>query len=264
MNHIVESYENCKEEDRFTTDCARKVEFITTVRVFDELIGKKARILDCAAGTGAYAFYLADQGYQVTATDITPRHVDYMNEVLKTKPYEMKTGVMDATDLSYFPEDSFDVVLNMGPMYHLINLDAREKCMKECLRVLKKGGLLVTAYISKYFIFPYLINQSQTYLNTDLGEKFLGNGVLQHEDRDCFWTDSYYSSAEEMEQFYQEHQLIVVDHFAQDGISTLIRKNINECSESQFQKWCEYHYQTCREKSILGTSNHVIIVGRKE
>ena len=43
-------------------------------------------ILDCAAGTGAYAFYLADKGHNVTATDITPRHIKIINEQLKDKP----------------------------------------------------------------------------------------------------------------------------------------------------------------------------------
>ena len=69
-NYVVESYENYKEEDRLTTNNARKIEFITTTRIFDELFRNHSKILDCAAGTGAYAFYLADQGYDVTATDM--------------------------------------------------------------------------------------------------------------------------------------------------------------------------------------------------
>lgn len=35
MNYVVESYENYKEEDRLTTNNARKIEFITTTRVLD-------------------------------------------------------------------------------------------------------------------------------------------------------------------------------------------------------------------------------------
>lgn len=62
MDHIVNSYENYREEDRLTTNNARKLEFLTTVRVFNDLFPKQAKILDCAAGTGIYAFYLADRG----------------------------------------------------------------------------------------------------------------------------------------------------------------------------------------------------------
>ena len=85
MNYVVESYENYKEEDRLTTNNARKIEFITTTRVLDEVIDAESKILDCAAGTGVYAFWLADKGHDVTATDITPRHIDIINQTLKTK-----------------------------------------------------------------------------------------------------------------------------------------------------------------------------------
>ena len=151
MNYVVESYENYKEENRLTTNNARKIEFITTTRVLDEVIDAKSRILDCAAGTGIYAFWLADKGHGVTATDITPRHIDIINQTIATKQYSVNTAVLDATDMSCFEDDTFDVVLNMGPFYHLITEKQREKCLKECLRVLRKGGLLVTAYIPRLF-----------------------------------------------------------------------------------------------------------------
>lgn len=115
-NYVVETYERYKEEDRLTTNNARKIEFITTTRIFDELFDNKMKVLDCAAGTGAYSFYLANKGFDVTATDITPRHIDYINQRLKSKEYKMRTAVLDATDMSIFEDESFDVVLNMGPL----------------------------------------------------------------------------------------------------------------------------------------------------
>lgn len=93
MNYVVESYENYKEENRLTTNNARRIEFITT-------------------------------------TDITPRHIDIINQALKNKPYDMDTAVLDATDMSCFADDSFDVVLNMGLFYHLTTEKQREKCIK--------------------------------------------------------------------------------------------------------------------------------------
>lgn len=153
MNYVVDSYENYKEENRLTTNNARKIEFVTTTRVLDEIIHDKSKILDCAAGTGIYSFWLADKGHEVTATDITPRHIEIMNQTLANKNYNMDTAVLDATDMSCFADNSFDIVLNMGPYYHLITEAQREKCMKECIRVLKKGGLLVTAYIPRYYVF---------------------------------------------------------------------------------------------------------------
>lgn len=127
MNYVVESYENYKEEDRLTTNNARKIEFITTTRVLDEVIDAESKILDCAAGTGVYAFWLADKGHDVTATDITPRHIDIINQTIATKQYSMNTAVLNATDMSCFEDDTFDIVLNMGPFYHLLVEQMNEK-----------------------------------------------------------------------------------------------------------------------------------------
>lgn len=142
---VVDFYENYREEERITTNHARRIEFLTTVNKFDKIFNGKSHILDCAAGTGAYAFYLADKGHRITATDITPRHIAYIDERLKEKNYTMNTRVLDATDMSCFADETFDVVLNMGPFYHLTNKEMRQKCLEESLRVLKKGGYLATA-----------------------------------------------------------------------------------------------------------------------
>lgn len=66
--NIINYYENYKEEDRLTTNNARKIEFLTTIHFFEKHFHGKLKILDCAAGTGTYAFYLADKGHQLTAT----------------------------------------------------------------------------------------------------------------------------------------------------------------------------------------------------
>ena len=262
-NYVVESYENYFEENRLSTNNARRIEFLTTVRILDEIITGKKNILDCAAGTGIYSFYLADKGHTVTATDITPRHIDYIQNVLRDKSYNMNTAVLDATNMGIFADESFDVVLNMGPFYHLIQYCDREKCMKESLRVLKKGGLLVTAYIPRYYVFQYVALQDKKYLDRELAKQIIQTGELHHDDEKCFWTDTYYSSCEEMEALYKQHGLKVIDHFAQDGASPLLAEKIDAWNYEEFQTWCDYHYSVCRERSLLGASNHVIIVGEK-
>ena len=127
MNYVVDSYENYKEENRLTTNNARKIEFITTTRVLDEVIDAESKILDCAAGTGVYAFWIADKEPDVTATYITPRHIDIINQTIATKQYSMNTAVLNATDMSCFEDDTFDIVLNMGPFYHLLVEQMKEK-----------------------------------------------------------------------------------------------------------------------------------------
>lgn len=262
-NYVVDNYENYREEERLTTNNARKIEFITTSRIMDEHLNEKMQILDCAAGTGIYSFYLADNGHKVTATDITPRHIEVINKIMQDKEYQMRTAVLDATDMSMFKDESFDVVLNMGPFYHLLTEESRNKCLLESLRVLKKGGLIFTAYIPRYYVFHLAALSDTRYLDRKLAEQIIGTGVLKHNDEKCFWTDTYYSTMSEMEQLYTNNNLYIIDHFAQDGLTPLFSKTIDNWTEHEFKTWCDYHYSVCREKSTLGASNHVVIVGRK-
>lgn len=264
MNYVVESYQNYKEENRLTTNNARKIEFITTARVLSEILPANGKVLDCAAGTGIYAFYFADKGYDVTALDITPRHIDIINEQLKDKDYNMITGVNDATNLSQFEDESFDIVLCMGPIYHITDNILRDKCINECLRVLKKDGCLVVAYISKYFIFPFIATSDKKYLNTQFANQMLGKGIIKHDDPNCFWTDSYYTSPEEMETSFVKNHLQIIDHIAVDGLTPFfLRTEVDAMNDEEFTVWCNYHYSICREKNILGASNHGLIIGRK-
>ena len=261
--HIIQSYENYREEDRLATNKARRIEFLTTVRILDELLDGPKTILDCAAGTGIYSFYYADKGHTVTATDITPRHIEVIRDRLNTKSYKMETAVLDATDMGIFGDESFDVVLNMGPFYHLIEKEDREKCLTESFRVLKKGGLLVTAYIPRFYVFQYVAMQDERYLDSGLAKQLIHTGVLHHDDEKCFWTDTYYSTYEEMEQLYRSYGITVIDHFAQDGITPQFNGKVDNWNDEQFRVWCDYHYSICRERSLLGASNHVVIIGKK-
>lgn len=263
-NYVVDSYENYREEERLTTNNARRIEFLTTARIMEEWIKGSVKILDCAAGTGVYAFHLAELGHQVTATDLTPRHVEVMRETLKKKSYDMETAVMDATDMSRFTDESFDVVLNMGPFYHLLTKEQRQNCLSESLRVLRKGGLLFTTYIPRFYVFQYVAMSDSRYLDARLGKQFVETGVLTHDDEKCFWTDTYYSTKQEMEELYRRNELEVIDHFAQDGLTPLFSAKVDGWDEEAFQVWCAYHYSVCREASLLGASNHVMIVGRKQ
>lgn len=205
MKDVVSYYETYKEEDRLTTNNARKIEFVTTIRILDSIIGGNKNILDCAAGTGRYAFYFADKGHKVTATDITPRHIDYIRNELENKHYSMESFVLDATDMTCFDDETFDVVLN----------------------------------------------------------QIKDTGILKHEDPKCFWTDTYYSSYEDMEELFRKHAIKTVKHFAQDGLLPMLKKKADQWNDEQFKIWCDYHCSVCEEKSIIGMSNHVVIVGRK-
>lgn len=263
MNEVVKSYEAYREEDRLTTNNARRIEFLTTVRALSEHLPPRGRLLDCAAGAGVYALHFAQKGYDVTALDLTPRHIDLVREALKGKPFFMETAVCDATDLSRFEDASFDAVLCMGPIYHLPDASRRAKCLSECARVLRQGGLLAVAYISRFFIYPHRALSDACLLSKPLADKLLGDGAMYANDPENPWTDTWFATPQGMEDALRDTGLAVVDHFAADGLSPMLRERVDALSADDFALWCDYHYQVCREPSLLGCSNHGMVIARK-
>ncbi|GAA3190879.1 GNAT family N-acetyltransferase [Nonomuraea roseoviolacea] len=103
-----------------------------------------ARVLDVGGGTGAHARWLAADGYDVHLVDPVPAHV----EAAAALP-GVTAEVGDARRLRA-PDGSADVVLLLGPLYHLTEAADRARALAEARRVLRPGGVVVAAGISRY------------------------------------------------------------------------------------------------------------------
>jgi ubiquinone/menaquinone biosynthesis C-methylase UbiE len=265
MDNIINFYEKYDEESRLTTNNARKVEFNITTAILNQYIEPNHKILELGAGTGVYSFYYAKKGNEVIATDITPKHVRIIKEKLQEgdKDINLLAEVANATDLSQYEFESFDVVTCLGPMYHLVDDDDRKKCMRESLRVLKAGGILVVAYINKHYVIHSVMTTGKKFFTGDFVDKILSTGVIKEEEKECFWTDAFFTSPTEMESFIKEFNIELVDHVATDGISPLLGNFVDEMNDEEYNTWINYSLNSCREKSILGISNHVLLICRK-
>jgi ubiquinone/menaquinone biosynthesis C-methylase UbiE len=155
MNDFQRYYNSYNEDIRLTRTKAREIEFLTNIEFLNRHISSSGKVLDVGAGTGAYSFYYANNGYDVTALDYADNHVKTMKEKLKdNQDLTMSIDVGNVLDLSRFEDNIFDVVICFGPIYHLRSGDDRIQCISECNRVLKDGGILAVAYISKFHIIP--------------------------------------------------------------------------------------------------------------
>ena len=61
-----------------------------------------------------------------------------------------------ATNLSKFKDESYDIILLFGPMYHLISMEEKIKALQEAKRILKKDGLIFISYcMNEYAIITH-------------------------------------------------------------------------------------------------------------
>jgi SAM-dependent methyltransferase len=114
-------------------------------------------VLDVGGGPGNYATWLAEDGYEVKLIDATPELVE---QARAGEPPAFEAAVGDARDLAE-PDESADAVLLLGPLYHLPARDNRMKALAEAHRVLRPGGLLAAAAISRYTIVIDLLRARQ-------------------------------------------------------------------------------------------------------
>ena len=94
------------------------------------------------AGTGRYSIALAKEGMEVTALDLVESNL----EVLRQNGHgidRLTACQGDAVDLSRFADETFDVTLVLGPLYHLYDAQDVHKAIDEAIRVTKKGGVLL-------------------------------------------------------------------------------------------------------------------------
>lgn len=87
-----------------------------------------------------------DAGYEVEMIDPVPRHVE------QARVAGVAASVGDARDLR-FPDDSFDAVIMLGPLYHLSSREDRLTALREAARVVRSGGVVLTAGLSRYVAF---------------------------------------------------------------------------------------------------------------
>ncbi len=147
---ILQFYEQGREDVRLFDPVRHSgpLEFARTQElILRYLPESSSQVLDIGGGPGAYARWLMELGHGVTLIDPVPLHV----EQARAKGVPSEIGDARSVGAS---TDSVDAVLLLGPLYHLVNRSDRVLAWSEALRVLRKGGLIFAAAISR--LAPYL------------------------------------------------------------------------------------------------------------
>ncbi len=140
MSVIINHYNNYSEDERLSKDYQHQTEYFLTKYWIETNLKEGMKILEIGAGTGAYSIELANNGYEVEAVELVPKNLAILKSKIKTN-MKINAVLGNALDLSMYEDNSFDIVLCLGPLYHL-NEEERKLAIKEAIRVAKKGGYL--------------------------------------------------------------------------------------------------------------------------
>lgn len=176
-------------------------------------------VLDVGGGAGVYASWLADQGHRVGLIEPIPVHVQQAREA----DGRIAAELGDARHLSP-DDDSFDLVLLLGPLYHLLDGDDRVAALSEANRVLRPGGTLIAAGIARFsFLLDLLVVRDQIHEAGLL--ELVAHAVATGEflGGECgFFTNAYLHFPEELSQEIRTARLADPQIFSIEGCGCLV------------------------------------------
>ena len=268
-DEILAFYRKTEETNRLTANPKGQLELLRTQEIITRYLpAPPAVVLDIGGGSGPYACWLAKAGYEVHLVDPVDLHVEQAKEASNRQPEYPIASVSlgDARSLR-FSSESADAVLLLGPLYHLIDKSDRLLALEEAYRVLRSGGVMVAAGISRFasMLDSFFEDRLGNQVHRDIVENDLKTGYHRNlTDNLKYFTDAYLHSpdvlsSEIIEAGFQRQATLAVE-----GPAWLF--------ESFKKYWVDPDLRPMvldiirkveAEPSILGMSAHILAIGTK-
>lgn len=265
----LESYYGKFDEDHRLKTRHGQVEFFVTMKNILAAANEKAlqgqniaaaqsaqplRILDVGAATGAYSVPLSKQGFDVTAVELVKSNL----EKLRAKHEKVKCWQGDARDLHFLDDATFDIVLMLGPLYHLHTEEDKLKALSEASRVAKKGGLIFCAYtMNEYAVTQYCFGQNKIKENIAAGQIDKNFKTISR-DGDLY----SYVRLEDINALQKKSGLERFKIFSPDGPADYMRRELNAMDEETFDLFKNYALEISERPELLGAGSHLVDVLR--
>ena len=254
---VIKHYSTYEEEERLASRHGQ-VEFLTTMKYIRKYLEPGMRVLEIGAGTGRYSLALAREGYRVDALELVEHNIEvFRSKICGTEEVKLIQG--NALDLSGYGDETFDITLSLGPMYHLFEDGKRKQAMKEAVRVTKKGGYIFTAYC---------MNEA-TMLQYTFGKNLLKEYRKKKlVSEDFVWTPNKNDAfslvrTEQIRTLTEGMTVERVELIATDGPTLYMADLVDSMSEEVFAEYMRYHLSVCDRQDLIGASNHTLDILRR-
>ena len=233
------------------------VEYTTAMKYIKRYLKKfkNPQIIDIGAGTGKYSIELANMGYNVTAVELVKHNL----MTIKENSTKINTILGNAINLKKIKDNSYDIVILFGPMYHLISDEDKIKALNEAKRIAKPNGyIFISYYMNEYAIIKhgFMEKKIKESIKNDLVDK---NFHITPKNTDLYSM----VRLEDINKYKNIVGLKRVKILSQDGPTDYIRKYINDLDDEEFSIYINYHLSICERKELLGSSSHILDILKK-
>ncbi len=255
---VSEFYGKYDEQTRLERSRRGQLEFFTTMEYIHRYAGKGTKVLEVGAGTGRYSIALAKEGMDVTAVELVESNLAVLRK--NSEGIEnIRSFQGDATHLERFADNTFDVTLFFGPMYHLYETEDVNKAIDEAIRVTKKGGVMIFAFISVYAImFANYMSGNWAFGEE---ENFTKDYKTKHYKEQLF--TGY--DVVEFEELFKDKPTEWITTAGTDAILESIQATEDfSFTDGDFEAFKKWYLAFAEKRELLGYTNHLIYLCRKK
>jgi ubiquinone/menaquinone biosynthesis C-methylase UbiE len=260
-------YDRAPEESRLEVGASQLEQLRSRELILRHAPEPPTVVLDVGGAAGAYAFWLAERGYDVHLIDAVPRLIQVARD--RNEHAVRRLASCRVADARALPaaDDSTAMVLLLGPLYHLVDAHDRHAALTEAARVLRPGGVLVAAGISRWA--SALDGLAREALRDQDFARIVERDLLDghHEnptDRLDYFTTAYFHRPEDLRTEVTAAGLDVEGLYGVEGPGWILSDLVDRWSDPARR---DVLVQVARalesEPSTLGWSAHLIVVGRK-
>lgn len=234
---VQEIYRRCDESIRLSESKASRVEFLTTVHYIEKYLKPGDRILDIGAGPGAYSLYFSRKGCDVSALELAESNLAAFRRQMRAEDtVDLQQG--NALDLSRYEVQSFDIVLLLGPLYHLHKREDQLHAIEEAKRVCKPGGKLFFAFLSNDSVILTMQQKQPGYLL---------HGAYEKETFRLYDDPFVFHTLPACRELLRNARIAVSHEIAADGVSELLKDMVNNMDEETYRQCLRYHFYICEK-----------------
>lgn len=270
IDEVFEFYNNGAEKGRLERGLG-KVEFYRTKEILKKYItNSKNKIYDIGGGIGIYSSWLSGMNHEVHLLELAPWAVEYAIRNQK----ENNTFIAEVCDARNINRDdeSADIVLLMGPLYHLQNKDDRLRVLKEAKRILKKNGLLFSVGISRFSSTTWALStygKDNNFLDDDIFNNMIDNEIssgihIRPKEYPHFIAQAYFHTPLELQREIESVGFETIQKHAIEGVIW-----ITPCLDEKWEdkksreRLLNVVRHTENEDEIMGMSPHFMVVSKK-
>lgn len=235
-----------------------------TLRMMERSIRPGDSILDIGGGPGHYAIHFAKAGHAVTLLDLSGENVKFAKK--KARQYGVRITALqgDALDLSRFQDASFDQVFLMGPLYHLMNEDARIRAILEAKRVLKPGGCLFCSFILMFGGVIYGLRELPETIFWPGEQEYYEIAARGEGASFEAFTYANMTTVSDVEKLFSLIPGLKKETvFGQESILAPYKNVLAKRPKKERLAWYDYALRFCEKEDYLTHTEHLMYVARK-